>query len=152
MAEIELAGFNHSSPAPVAPRIRLLDKRVTSFVISRPLVWGSRRGFLSYPDVRHSCFPALQVPACFFPLQHFPRLFASMAAAVAPLCLLLALSRAYALPVAGSDHGPDTEDMSAMSLTIASPAFDHGESIPARFTCEGKDVSPALAWDGVPDG
>ena len=92
------------------------------------------------------------VPACFFPLQHFPRLFASMAAAVAPLCLLLALSRAYALPVAGSDHGPDTEDMSAMGLTIASPAFDHGESIPARFTCEGKDVSPALAWDGVPDG
>ncbi len=31
MAEIELAGFNHSSPAPVAPRIRLLDKRVTIY-------------------------------------------------------------------------------------------------------------------------
>ena len=33
MAEIEFAGFNHSSPAPVAPRIRLLDKRVTNYFI-----------------------------------------------------------------------------------------------------------------------
>ena len=90
--------------------------------------------------------------ACFFPLQRFPRLFASMATAVVPLCLLLALSRAYAFPVAGSDHGPDTEDMAAMSLTIASPAFDHGESIPAQFTCEGKDMSPRWPGTAFPTG
>jgi Raf kinase inhibitor-like YbhB/YbcL family protein len=39
-----------------------------------------------------------------------------------------------------------------MPLTLTSPAFAHGASIPARFTCEGDDVSPALAWTGVPTG
>jgi Raf kinase inhibitor-like YbhB/YbcL family protein len=37
-----------------------------------------------------------------------------------------------------------------MSLTLTSPAFAPGEEIPSRFTCEGEDVSPALAWEGVP--
>lgn len=39
-----------------------------------------------------------------------------------------------------------------MALTISSPAFSDGGSIPAKFTCEGSDISPALAWSGVPDG
>lgn len=39
-----------------------------------------------------------------------------------------------------------------MGLTIDSPAFEHEQSIPARFTCEGEDISPALRWGGVPDG
>ncbi len=39
-----------------------------------------------------------------------------------------------------------------MSLTLNSPAFAHGGTIPARHTCEGADVSPALAWAGVPPG
>ncbi|MGH8245168.1 MAG: YbhB/YbcL family Raf kinase inhibitor-like protein, partial [Gammaproteobacteria bacterium] len=37
-----------------------------------------------------------------------------------------------------------------MSLTIASPAFHHNAGIPARYTCDGDDVSPALTWSGVP--
>jgi hypothetical protein len=37
-----------------------------------------------------------------------------------------------------------------MALTITSPDFVHDGPIPARFTCEGDDVSPALAWSGVP--
>jgi Raf kinase inhibitor-like YbhB/YbcL family protein len=37
-----------------------------------------------------------------------------------------------------------------MAFVITSPAFaDHGE-IPARFTCEGADISPALHWSGAP--
>lgn len=40
--------------------------------------------------------------------------------------------------------------MPAFSLT--STAFDTGGSIPKRFTCDGPDVSPALAWGGVPAG
>jgi Raf kinase inhibitor-like YbhB/YbcL family protein len=37
-----------------------------------------------------------------------------------------------------------------MALSLTSPSFvDHG-GIPSRFTCEGDDVSPALAWTGVP--
>lgn len=33
-----------------------------------------------------------------------------------------------------------------------SPAFEHGRSIPRKHTCEGEDVSPPLAWSGVPQG
>jgi Raf kinase inhibitor-like YbhB/YbcL family protein len=39
-----------------------------------------------------------------------------------------------------------------MSLTLKSPAFAAGAEIPAVHTCEGKDVSPALQWSGVPAG
>ncbi|KAF7962910.1 phosphatidylethanolamine-binding protein [Cupriavidus sp. UYMU48A] len=39
-----------------------------------------------------------------------------------------------------------------MSLALSSSAFAHGGEIPARFTCEGEDVSPPLAWSGVPAG
>jgi hypothetical protein len=39
-----------------------------------------------------------------------------------------------------------------VSLTITSPAFAAGGAIPATYTCEGKDVSPPLAWTGAPDG
>jgi hypothetical protein len=36
-----------------------------------------------------------------------------------------------------------------MTLTLSSPSFAHGGEIPERHTCEGRDVSPALAWQGV---
>lgn len=39
-----------------------------------------------------------------------------------------------------------------MPLTITSPAFNEGEPIPARHTCEGSDVSPPLQWKGAPPG
>jgi Raf kinase inhibitor-like YbhB/YbcL family protein len=39
-----------------------------------------------------------------------------------------------------------------MSLNLTSRAFEAGSSIPARHTCDGDDVSPPLAWSGVPDG
>ncbi len=37
-----------------------------------------------------------------------------------------------------------------MSLQLISPSFGHGEEIPARHTCDGLNVSPALSWTGVP--
>jgi Raf kinase inhibitor-like YbhB/YbcL family protein len=39
-----------------------------------------------------------------------------------------------------------------MSLTLTSTAFQHHGEIPAKYTCEGDDVSPALSWVGVPAG
>ncbi|HVR98486.1 MAG TPA: YbhB/YbcL family Raf kinase inhibitor-like protein [Thermoanaerobaculia bacterium] len=39
-----------------------------------------------------------------------------------------------------------------MGLNLTSPAFAPQGEIPARFTCEGEDLSPALAWTGLPDG
>jgi Raf kinase inhibitor-like YbhB/YbcL family protein len=37
-----------------------------------------------------------------------------------------------------------------MALQITSSAFRDGGSIPKKFTCDGTDVSPALAWNGTP--
>lgn len=39
-----------------------------------------------------------------------------------------------------------------MTLTVTSSAFADGEPIPVRYTCDGADVSPPLAWSGVPEG
>ena len=39
-------------------------------------------------------------------------------------------------------------DAAAFSLT--SEAFKNGETIPTRYTCDGENVSPPLAWDGAP--
>ena len=37
-----------------------------------------------------------------------------------------------------------------MSLVITSTAFANNAEIPSVYTCEGSDVSPPLAWSGVP--
>jgi Raf kinase inhibitor-like YbhB/YbcL family protein len=37
-----------------------------------------------------------------------------------------------------------------MALRITSPAFSEGGPIPSKYTCEGQDISPPLAWSGAP--
>jgi hypothetical protein len=37
-------------------------------------------------------------------------------------------------------------------FTLTSSAFGEGAAIPVRFTCDGEDVSPPIAWSGAPDG
>ncbi|MBI4469028.1 MAG: YbhB/YbcL family Raf kinase inhibitor-like protein [Acidobacteria bacterium] len=37
------------------------------------------------------------------------------------------------------------------TLELSSLAFQEGGSIPREYTCDGKDISPPLAWDGIPD-
>ena len=39
-----------------------------------------------------------------------------------------------------------------MSLTLTSDAFANGQSIPAKYSCVGKNISPALAWNEPPAG
>ena len=39
-----------------------------------------------------------------------------------------------------------------MAITLTSSAFQEGAAIPARYTCEGADISPPLAWSGAPSG
>ena len=39
-----------------------------------------------------------------------------------------------------------------MSLNLKSDAFVSGQSIPAKYTCVGKNVSPALTWSDPPAG
>ena len=39
-----------------------------------------------------------------------------------------------------------------MPLTLTSTAFTDSGAIPRRYTCEGEDISPPLAWSGAPAG
>ncbi|MGH9686439.1 MAG: YbhB/YbcL family Raf kinase inhibitor-like protein [Candidatus Acidiferrales bacterium] len=38
-----------------------------------------------------------------------------------------------------------------MALQLTSTVFPDGQAIPKRNTCDGRDVSPDLAWSGAPD-
>jgi Raf kinase inhibitor-like YbhB/YbcL family protein len=35
-------------------------------------------------------------------------------------------------------------------LAVTSPAFEAGQTIPVKYTCQGEDVSPPLHWEGAP--
>ena len=37
-----------------------------------------------------------------------------------------------------------------MSLELTSDAFANGQSIPVKYSCNGKNISPALAWNEPP--
>lgn len=37
-------------------------------------------------------------------------------------------------------------------MQLTSPAFSEGADIPEQYTCDGKDLSPPLAWTDVPPG
>jgi len=37
-----------------------------------------------------------------------------------------------------------------MALSLHSNAFTQCDAIPARYTCEGEDISPPLTWRGLP--
>src|SRR6185437_544017 len=44
----------------------------------------------------------------------------------------------------------NNEEMTDLELT--SNAFDDGEAIPEKYSCDGENVSPPLAWEGLPTG
>ncbi|GJE17681.1 YbhB/YbcL family Raf kinase inhibitor-like protein [Methylobacterium marchantiae] len=55
---------------------------------------------------------------------------------------------------AGLDKTAYQQDFGSVPETISltSPAFADGASLPARFTEDGPGVSPPLAWSGLPAG
>ena len=82
----------------------------------------------------------------------------AMKRAIAASCgLLLTLGTGSAMaaqtsepatfPPASPEASPSMEE-GAMRLT--STAFEHEGDIPARFTCDGEDISPALSIEGLP--
>lgn len=38
-----------------------------------------------------------------------------------------------------------------MEIKMTSSAFKEGDIIPRKYTCDGQDISPPLAWESVPD-
>lgn len=64
--------------------------------------------------------------------------------------LLLLAVAAGAVLVPGNDSR--SEEGSRATIELTSPAFENGGKIPKKFTCDGADVSPPLAWSNVPEG
>lgn len=44
------------------------------------------------------------------------------------------------------------KEVKKMGLKISSSAFEHNKSIPEKYTCDGSNVNPALAFENVPAG
>ena len=49
----------------------------------------------------------------------------------------------------GSGSTPSPPPSAARALSLSSPAFSAGGSIPSRFTCDGAGTSPPLSWSHV---
>jgi Raf kinase inhibitor-like YbhB/YbcL family protein len=62
--------------------------------------------------------------------------------------LLVAVWYILATP---AEEQPMTHLNTQHQLTIHSPAFGHEEVIPAKYTCDGENISPPLAFEGVPE-
>lgn len=60
-------------------------------------------------------------------------------------CLILIFSVFSLLPTEGKGEGTMAD------LKISSPAFQHNGNIPAKYTCEGSDINPALMIENVPE-
>ncbi len=69
-----------------------------------------------------------------------------MVKAAAPMLMLL-------LVLLASSCVSQNEEADQMGgLRLSSPAFADGGGIPTKYTCQGENVSPPLAIDGVPAG
>lgn len=44
------------------------------------------------------------------------------------------------------------QEVDSMPMVLASSAFGNDGAIPDAYTCAGQDMSPPLAWSGVPAG
>ncbi len=47
-------------------------------------------------------------------------------------------------------QGTASQSTAVGSMTLTSPAFTEGAAIPRKYTCDAENVSPPLAWTGVP--
>lgn len=65
-----------------------------------------------------------------------------------PLYWLLLISL-FANPNIDHAHSATNDQEETMHLT--STAFEHNGEIPALYTCDGRDISPPLAWKDVPE-
>jgi Raf kinase inhibitor-like YbhB/YbcL family protein len=53
-------------------------------------------------------------------------------------------------PIQGKPMNKNKQHTNRFSLY--SNAFENQTAIPAMYTCDGKNISPALTWQGIPEG
>jgi Raf kinase inhibitor-like YbhB/YbcL family protein len=65
-----------------------------------------------------------------------------------------ALTFALLVPACSRGEGRITPlgEGRAMTIQLTSSAFTEGAPIPAKYTCDGEDVSPPLKWSNLPQG
>ena len=59
---------------------------------------------------------------------------------------------AIAILAAACGSHRSTSAAAPSSISLSSPAFAAGATIPREYTCDGRDVSPPLQWSGLPPG
>jgi len=59
--------------------------------------------------------------------------------------IIILLFLCLAFVFCGKTNEPKQE-----GFTVRSPAFEYGQRIPAKFTCNGENISPEIVWSGVP--
>jgi len=52
----------------------------------------------------------------------------------------------------GNEEAPAEPTRTPVAFVLSSQAFATGGSIPARYTCDGEDISPPLSWSSAPAG
>ena len=70
---------------------------------------------------------------------------------ICQLAVPLALFSVTVLLLPGCESKEPVVPEVEATLSLSSLAFSEGEEIPPRYTCEGQDVSPPLAWSEPPD-
>lgn len=69
--------------------------------------------------------------------------------------ILLAISYLFLILLGMTACGGSTpiqpEEAGVSSLQITSAAFEQGAAIPVKYSCDGQDISPPLAWSGTPE-
>jgi Raf kinase inhibitor-like YbhB/YbcL family protein len=64
-----------------------------------------------------------------------------------------ALALAATLVCQSAQQSPSPkEGDEEMKITVTSSAFEEAGMIPRKYTCDGEDISPPLAWSGIPEG
>jgi Raf kinase inhibitor-like YbhB/YbcL family protein len=53
---------------------------------------------------------------------------------------------------AGEPSANESAEAPVAAIALSSSAFEHGGMIPAKYTCDGDNTSPPLAWGDPPEG
>src|SRR5215813_962085 len=69
---------------------------------------------------------------------------------VATITILILISTPIAVACSRNHNAITSNGEKIVNIQITSDAFLEGETIPAKYTCDGDDLSPDLRWNDIP--